>query len=66
VSRSGFDLGLRTNLDGTRSLLEYARRHRVPPEFVFTSSLAVFGSDPAIGPIGVVDDDTLVKPAGHR
>ena len=27
-----------------------------------TSSLAVFGSDPAIGPVGVVDDDTLPRP----
>ena len=43
-----FDLGLHTNVDGTRGLLEYARQHRVPPVFVFTSSLAVFGSDPLV------------------
>ena len=29
---------------------------------LFTSSLAVFGSDPAIGPVGPVDDDTLPRP----
>jgi nucleoside-diphosphate-sugar epimerase len=34
----------------------------VPPIVVFTSSLAVFGSDPAIGPVGDVDDDTLPRP----
>lgn len=62
AAEADFDLGLHTNLDGTRGLLEYARQHRVPPVFVFTSSLAVFGSDPAIGPVGVVDDDTLPRP----
>ena len=62
AAEADFDLGLRTNVDGTRGLLEYGRQHRVPPVFVFTSSLAVFGSDPAIGPIGVVDDDTLPRP----
>ena len=39
--------GMHTNLDGTRAVLEYARGHAVPPVVVFTSSLAVFGSDPA-------------------
>jgi nucleoside-diphosphate-sugar epimerase len=57
-----FDLGMRTNVDGTRAVLEYARRHRVPPVLVFSSSLAVFGADPALGPIGPVDDDTLPRP----
>ncbi|GHJ39199.1 D-erythronate dehydrogenase [Streptomyces sp. TS71-3] len=62
AAEADFDLGMHTNLDGTRALLEYARRHRVPPVLVFSSSLAVFGSDPALGPIGVVDDDTLPRP----
>jgi D-erythronate 2-dehydrogenase len=62
AAEADFDLGMRTNLDATRALLEYGRGHRVPPVFVFSSSLAVFGSDPAIGPIGVVDDDTLPRP----
>jgi nucleoside-diphosphate-sugar epimerase len=62
AAEADFDLGMRTNIDGTRALLEWTRRHRVPPVLVFTSSLAVFGSDPAIGPIGEVDDDTLPRP----
>ncbi|MGA8113485.1 MAG: D-erythronate dehydrogenase [Actinocatenispora sp.] len=62
AAEADFDLGMHTNLDGTWAVLEYARRHRVPPVLVFTSSLAVFGSDPAIGPVGVVDDDTLPRP----
>jgi len=61
-AEADFDLGMTTNVDGTRALLEWARGHRRPPVLVFTSSLAVFGSDPAIGPVGVVDDDTLPRP----
>ena len=53
---------MRTNVDGTRSLLEYGRRHAIAPLVVFSSSGAVFGSDPAIGPVGEVDDDTLPRP----
>ena len=63
AAEADFDLGLRTNLDGTRSVLEWARAHSTPPVLVFTSSLAVFGRDPAlVEPIGVVDDDTLPRP----
>ncbi|MEV4604656.1 D-erythronate dehydrogenase [Amycolatopsis sp. NPDC049253] len=62
AAEADFDLGMRTNLDGARMLLEYARALAVPPVVVFSSSLAVFGSDPAIGPIGDVDDDTLPRP----
>jgi nucleoside-diphosphate-sugar epimerase len=62
AAEADFDLGMRTNVDGTRAVLEYARRHRVPPVLVFSSSLAVFGSDPALGPLGPVDDDTLPRP----
>jgi len=62
AAEADFDLGMSTNVDGTRALLEHARRQRVPPVLVFTSSLAVFGSDPAIGPIGTVNDDTLPRP----
>jgi nucleoside-diphosphate-sugar epimerase len=62
AAEADFDLGMRTNIDGTRAVLEYTRRHRVPPLLVFSSSLAVFGSDPALGPIGPVDDDTLPRP----
>lgn len=62
AAEADFDLGMRTNIDGTRAVLEYGRRHTVAPLVVFTSSLAVFGSDPAIGPVGDVDDDTLPRP----
>ena len=61
-AEADFDLGMRTNVDGLRTALEYARGQAVPPVFVFTSSVAVFGSDPAIGPVGDVDDDTLPRP----
>jgi D-erythronate 2-dehydrogenase len=62
AAEADFDLGLHTNVDGLRAVLEYTRRHRVPPVLVFTSSLAVFGHDPALGPTGTVDDDTLPRP----
>lgn len=62
AAEADFDLGMRTNLDTTRALLDHARRQDSPPLFVFSSSLAVFGSDPAIGPVGDVDDDTLPRP----
>jgi D-erythronate 2-dehydrogenase len=61
---------MRGNVDGTRAVLEHARRHRVPPVLVFSSSLAVFGADPADAPPGTVladtgwtvGDDTLPRP----
>jgi nucleoside-diphosphate-sugar epimerase len=62
AAEADFDLGMHTNVDGTRALLEHARRQDTPPLLVFSSSLAVFGSDPAIGPVGTVDDDTLPRP----
>ena len=62
AAEADFDLGMRTNVDGIRALLEHTRRQEVPPVLVFSSSLAVFGNDPAIGPLGTVDDDTLPRP----
>jgi nucleoside-diphosphate-sugar epimerase len=61
-----FDLGLRSNLDSTRALLD-ALRHRVqqgdaPARLVFSSSVAVFGPDPALPFAGIVADDTLPTP----
>jgi len=61
-----FDLGLRSNLDSTRSLLD-ALRARVqhggtPPRFVFASSVAVFGPDGDVALPAVVADDTLPTP----
>jgi len=42
-AEADFDIGMRVNFDGTRRLLERCRMLSVPPKFVFTSSLAVFG-----------------------
>jgi nucleoside-diphosphate-sugar epimerase len=42
-AEADFDLGMRINLDATRSLLEACRAHGRRPKFVFTSSVAVFG-----------------------
>jgi len=42
-AEADFDIGMRVNLDATRLLLERCRQLSVPPKFVFTSSLAVFG-----------------------
>jgi nucleoside-diphosphate-sugar epimerase len=67
AAEADLDLGLETNVDATRVLLDLFRGRGAgggasAPVFVFSSSLAVFGSDPAIGPIGPVDDDTLPRP----
>lgn len=60
------DLGLRTNLDGTRALLEAARRQRDAGgpvvTLVFASSVAVYGSDPALPLPEVVDESALPTP----
>lgn len=61
-----FELGLRSNLDSTRALLDACRRQAVmaghAPRFVFSSSVAVYGSDPALSLPEVVDDRTLPTP----
>ncbi len=67
AAEADFDLGMRGNVDGTRAVLEHARRHPVPPVLVFSSSLAVFGvdpfgADPAAGTDWTVSDDTLPRP----
>ena len=63
AAEADFDLGMRGNVDGTRAVLEHARRHRAPPVLVFSSSLAVFGAGPGgrrrSAPVG---DDTLPRP----
>ncbi len=61
-----FDLGLRSNLDSTRALLD-ALRARVaagdaPARFVFSSSVAVFGPDAAVPMPRIVGDTTLPTP----
>ncbi len=62
AAEADFNLGLQVNVDGLRSVLEYCRARPRPPVLVFASSLAVFGADPAIGPVGLVHDDTLPRP----
>lgn len=61
-----FDLGLRSNLDATRRLLDGLRaqqgRTGNAPLFFFSSSVAVFGSDPALPLAPVVQDTTLPTP----
>ncbi len=70
-----FDLGLTSNLDSTRALLD-ALRYRLqhagagagagtaanPTRLVFSSSIAVFGPDPAYPFPALVGDDTLPTP----
>jgi nucleoside-diphosphate-sugar epimerase len=62
AAEADFDLGLRANLDDTRALLERARGMASPPVVVFSSSLAVYGTDPLFGLAEVVDDETLPRP----
>jgi nucleoside-diphosphate-sugar epimerase len=57
-----FELGLASNLDTTRALLDALRRAGNAPTLVFASSVAVYGSDPAIPLPPVVRDDTLPTP----
>ena len=43
MAEADFDLGMRINVDATRSLLEICRQGRHHPRVVFTSSVAVYG-----------------------
>jgi nucleoside-diphosphate-sugar epimerase len=61
-----FDLGLRSNLDSTRALLD-ALRAKVnaggaPARLVFSSSVAVFGPDASVPLPKIVADDSLPAP----
>lgn len=50
-AEADFDIGMRVNVDATRTLLELARGLPSAPKFVFTSSIAVFGGTlPAVLP----------------
>jgi D-erythronate 2-dehydrogenase len=57
-----FDLGLRVNLDGGRTLLEAVRHGGRRPAFVFASSLAVYGAWPDQPLPAIVTDSTLPTP----
>ena len=66
-AEADFELGMHTNLHGTLAVLDRARRQARKPVLVFSSTLAVFGTDPAAtgpaaGPPGPVSDDTLPTP----
>lgn len=58
AAEADFDLGDRVNLEGTRRLLERARRCKRPPRLVFASSVAAFGG--VLPP--VLDDSTTPTP----
>src|SRR5262245_14992660 len=45
MAEADFDLGMRINVDATRTLLELCRAPGNRPRVVFTSSVAVFGGD---------------------
>lgn len=57
-----FDLGMRSNLDATRGLLDACRALGTRPTFVFVSSLAVFGNLPGRALPAVIEDFTLPTP----
>ena len=58
-----FDLGMRSNYEATRALLEACRALGTRPTFVFASSLAVFGKQPGRPLPDPITDDTLPTPA---
>jgi nucleoside-diphosphate-sugar epimerase len=57
-----FDLGLRSNLDSTRLLLDGLRKAGNAPRLVFASSVAVFGPDVSNPLPDLVADNTLPSP----
>jgi nucleoside-diphosphate-sugar epimerase len=61
---AAIDLGMRSNLDTTRALLDACRALGTCPVFVFVSSLAVFGQQPGGPALGTVRDDSLPTPQG--
>lgn len=59
---ANFDLGMRSNLDTTRALLQACRALQTCPMVVFASSLAVFGNSPEQPLPAVIEDNTLPTP----
>jgi nucleoside-diphosphate-sugar epimerase len=57
-----FELGLRSNLDSTRALLEGLRQAGNTPRLVFASSVAVYGPDASNPLPDLVSDHTLPSP----
>ena len=58
MAEADFDLGMRINVDATRTLLELCRAAGNRPRIVFTSSVAVFGGD--LPPL--LNDTTALNP----
>ena len=58
------DLGLRSNLDATRALLQTARQGGQAPVFVYASSVAVFGGMPGQPLPALIEDHSLPTPQG--
>ena len=59
---ANFELGMRSNLDSTRALLDMLRASAKMARLVFSSSVAVFGPDPDVPMPSRVSDDTLPAP----
>jgi nucleoside-diphosphate-sugar epimerase len=59
---ANFELGLRSNLDTTRALLDAMRSAGNRPRFIFASSVAVYGSDPGLPLPSLIHDHTLPTP----
>ena len=59
---ANFDLGMRSNLDSTRALLDALRAAGNASRLVFASSLAVYGADPGLPLPAVIRHDTLPTP----
>ena len=57
-----FDLGMRSNVDATRALLQACRKLQTRPTVVFASSLAVFGNSPQQPLPAIIDDRTMPTP----
>ena len=57
-----FDLGMHSNFDTIRALLEACRALGSRPTVVFASSLAVFGNAPGTALPALIEDDTLPTP----
>lgn len=57
-----FELGMRSNLDSTRALLDALRASAKVARVVFSSSVAVFGPDSDVSMPSRVADDTLPAP----
>ncbi|MDF0605862.1 SDR family oxidoreductase [Neisseriaceae bacterium TC5R-5] len=59
---ANFELGMRSNLDSTRALLDTLHQAGNTPRLVFASSVAVFGNDPLLTLPDCIDDRTLPTP----